>query len=234
MKVFQHRGQGLAERLVGTVTRVVTSDAVVAVTFDDGPHPAVTPRLLAILEAHQARATFFMLGKAAQKYPELVQHAAAAGHAIGNHSWDHPSFLSISPRERRRQIVACERAVAPYGCRLFRPPYGHQSLASRLDAMRMRQRVVTWNIDAGDWLDVSAGVLVHRLTRAVRPGSIILFHDGRHDAVEDPALNRSVTLRSVSMLLERFGRTYDFVTIPELLRRGRPHRTLWFRGTQGS
>ncbi len=229
MNTFQRLGRSLAERAVGTITDVSTRDAVVAITFDDGPHPAVTPRLLAILQAHRARATFFMVGKAAQKYPELVHQVAAAGHAIGNHSWDHPSFLSISGRERRRQIAACQRAVSPYGSRLFRPPYGHQSLASRLDALRMRQQVVAWSVDAEDWLDLSAGLIVHRVTRQIRAGSIILFHDGRHDAVDDLALDGSVTLKSVSLLLDRLAGEFTFVTISELFRSGRPRCALWFR-----
>jgi peptidoglycan-N-acetylglucosamine deacetylase len=229
VNAFQRLGRSLAERAVGTVTDVVTGDAVAAIAFDDGPHPVVTPRLLAILHAHRARATFFMLGKAAQKYPELVHQVAAEGHAIGNHSWDHPSFLSISGRERRSQIDACRRAVSPHGNGLFRPPYGHQSVASRLDALRMRQQVVAWSVDANDWLDLSAGVIVRRVMRQIRPGSIILFHDGRHDAVRELDLDRSVMLKSVSMLLDRLGGKFTFVTVPELFRSGRPRRALWFR-----
>ena len=145
-----------ARRVMGTITHVSTQDAVVALTFDDGPHPESTPHLLDILERHQAHATFFMIGEAAQRHPDLVQRVAQAGHAIGNHSWDHPSFPLISGRERRAQLRACEKAIAPYGQRLFRPPYGHQSAASRLDALWLSYRVVTWNLHAYDWLDHDA------------------------------------------------------------------------------
>ncbi|MGH8754891.1 MAG: polysaccharide deacetylase family protein [Burkholderiales bacterium] len=121
--------------MIGTITHVSTSDAVAALTFDDGPHPEFTRRLLDILDRYQARATFFIVGRSAQRYPELVKRIAQAGHALGNHSWDHPSFPYISRRERRLQIRACAKAIHPYGLKLFRPPYGNQSIASRLDAL---------------------------------------------------------------------------------------------------
>jgi len=113
----------VAERhLMGIITHVETQEEVAALTFDDGPHPEYTPRLLEILERLQARATFFMVGEAAQRHREIVRRVADAGHAIGNHSWDHPSFPQITGRERREQIRPCERAIAPYGERIFRPP----------------------------------------------------------------------------------------------------------------
>ena len=80
----------------GTITGVTTRDPVAALTFDDGPHPEYTPLLLNILERYQARATFFMIGDAAQRHPDLVRQVAQGGHAIGNHSWDHPFFPSLS------------------------------------------------------------------------------------------------------------------------------------------
>jgi peptidoglycan/xylan/chitin deacetylase (PgdA/CDA1 family) len=82
-------------------------------TFDDGPDPEYTPRLLDILKKYQVHATFFiMVGEAAHNHPKLVRQVAQAGHAVGNHSWDHPSFPLISGRERRAQIRACAEAIA--------------------------------------------------------------------------------------------------------------------------
>src|SRR6516225_1136210 len=82
----------LLRNVTGTVSHVLTPEPVAALTFDDGTHPQFTPRLLQILERHKAHATFFMVGELAQKHPELVRQVAQARHAIGNHSWDHPSF----------------------------------------------------------------------------------------------------------------------------------------------
>jgi peptidoglycan/xylan/chitin deacetylase (PgdA/CDA1 family) len=217
------------DRVLGTLVCAATSDPVVALTFDDGPHPATTPAVLQLLSAYGARATFFMLGKAAATYPTLVQQVAAAGHAIGNHSWDHPSFPALSSRERRAQIAACRRAIAPYGDRLFRPPYGDQDIASRLDALRTRHQVVTWSVDTGDWHGEAPGVIVYRIVAEVRPGSIVLLHDGDPAALDGATVDRSATLRALDLALRRLRGAYAFVTIPELLRRGRPRRMLWIQ-----
>ena len=104
-----------ARALFGTITHFRTADAVAALTFDDGPHPEYTPRLLDMLDRYQAHATFFMVGESARNYPELVQRVANAGHAVANHSWNHRSFVLLSGSERRAQIRECEKAIAPYG-----------------------------------------------------------------------------------------------------------------------
>ena len=215
--------------VMGTITHVRTQSPVVALTFDDGPHPEFTPRLLDILERHQAQATFFMIGQAARQYPEIVQRAALAGHTIGNHSWDHPSFPLVSRRERRRQIRACEQAIAPYGRRLFRPPYGHQDKASRLDVLFLGYQVVTWNVVAYDWLDYDANWIVKQVEAQLKPGSIVLFHDALYDSEKERYMDREPTLTAVNILLERLSNHFRFVTVPELLRYGPPQKHNWYR-----
>lgn len=219
----------IARRVMGTITHVSTQDTVAALTFDDGPHPESTPRLLDILKKHQARATFFMVGEAAQRHPDLVQRVARAGHTIGNHSWDHPSFPLISGRERRAQIRACEKAIAPYGQRLFRPPYGHQSIASRLDALWLGYKVVIWKVAAVDWLDHEAKWMADRLASQIQPGSVILLHEVLYHTIETRYANREPMLEAVDMLLEQLGDRFRFITIPELFRHGRPQRRNWYR-----
>ena len=133
---------------MGMITSVSTSQPVVALTFDDGPDPLCTPRLLDVLQEHNAKATFFMVGQAAARHPGIVEQVADGGHVIGNHSWDHPSFPLITGRERRAQIQAREKAIAPYGQRLFRPPYGDQSLLSCLEAMWLGYQVIMYSVTA--------------------------------------------------------------------------------------
>jgi peptidoglycan/xylan/chitin deacetylase (PgdA/CDA1 family) len=216
-----------ALNVTGTITHVFTRDPVAALTFDDGPRPEFTPHLLDILDRHGAQATFFMVGQAAQNHPELVQQIAQAGHAIGNHSWDHPSFPLITGRERRAQLRACAKAIAPYGQPLFRPPYGHQSTASRLDAFWLGYQVVTWNLHAYDWLDHDANWMVNRLMNQIRPGSIVLLHDTLFRSTVKRATDRKPMLDAVNMLLERLGQSFHFVTVPELLRHGLVQRINW-------
>ena len=209
----------------GTIISIVTRDPVAALTFDDGPHPEYTPRLLDILERHQARATFFMVGEAAQKHPLLVQQVGEAGHAVGNHSWDHPFFPSLSKHERLEQIRACERALAPYGQRLFRPPYGAENLGSHLDAASLRYKIVGWSLDAEDWLERDPAWMADVLTRGIQPGSIVLLHDAIYGIQQsDSQCNREPMLAAVTRFLEGVGGRFNFVTIPQLLRHGRPRR----------
>jgi len=229
IKILRSLFKAAMRRGMGTITHVSTHDPVVALTFDDGPHYEFTPRLLDVLERHQAHATFFMIGEAAQRYPDLVRQVAQAGHAIGNHSWDHPSFPLISSRERRAQIRACEKAIAPHGQRLFRPPYGHQSVASRLDAMWLGYQVVTWNLHAYDWLDHNAHWMVNRLVNQVKPGSVILLHNALYHTTEERYADREPMLEAVDMFLEQLGGHFRFVTVPELFRHGRPQRQNWYR-----
>ncbi|HXG20472.1 MAG TPA: polysaccharide deacetylase family protein [Methylomirabilota bacterium] len=224
-------------KALGTITHVATQDPVAALTFDDGPHPEFTPYLLDILEKYQARATFFMLGEAAQKQLELVRRIAAAGHVIGNHSWDHPSFPLITSRERRMQIRACEQVLAPYARRLFRPPYGQQSIASHLDVLRLRYHVVTWNLEVGDWWDRDVDRMASLLIEQIQPGSIVALHDALRRAPRserEPALsrepceNREYMLAAVALCLKELSGQYRFITVTELLRCGRPQRSHWY------
>jgi peptidoglycan-N-acetylglucosamine deacetylase len=210
---------------LGSLIRVATREPAIALTFDDGPDPQETPRVLDVLERHGARGTFFQVGKSVERYPEIVARAAAAGHALANHSWDHPSFRQIRGSYRRAQIRWCGEALAPHGgTRLFRPPFGEQSLASRLDALRCGHRVVCWDVVAEDWRDDPADVLVARVMRRLRRGSIVLFHDTLFKADAERYRDRAPMREALEILLERLAGSFRFVTVPELLRLGRPVR----------
>lgn len=227
-RILSRLWEAMTRRVMGTITHVSTQDAVAALTFDDGPQPESTPRLLDILKRYQARATFFMVGETAQRHPDIVRRVAQAGHAIGNHSWDHPSFPLITGRERQAQIRTCEKAIAPYGQRLFRPPYGHQSVASRLDVLWLGYQVVTWNVETHDWLDHDAEWIANRIVSKIEPGSVIVFHDALYYTIEARYTDREPVLEAVNMVLERLGDRFRFITVPELLRHGHPQRQNWY------
>lgn len=227
----------VARSVLGTVTSVETTERVAALTFDDGPDPRWTPAVLEILERYGARATFFMVGKSAAAHQALVKRTSDAGHAIGNHSWDHPCFTLIGARERRWQLRACRAALTPFGTGIMRPPFGYQSLASRVDAMIAGYDVVGWTMEVGDWYDSDAPRMAEALRARLRPGRIILLHDTLFvptEADRGPVLgqlpnpDRHAMLEALESFLSAVTPGFQFVTVPELLRRGRPVRTNWY------
>jgi peptidoglycan-N-acetylglucosamine deacetylase len=227
----------MARAVLGTVTAVQTTERVAALTFDDGPDPRWTPALLELFERYGVRATFFMLGKNAAAHQALVKRVSEAGHAIGNHSWDHPCFPLIDARERRQQLRACRRALAPFGGRIMRPPFGYQSFASRLDAMILGYEVVMWTVEVGDWYDADAGRMAEALKTRLRPGRIVLLHDAlfqRGESDRAPVRtrqshpDRAAMFAAVESFLEAVSPAFEFVTVPELLQRGRPVRRNWY------
>jgi peptidoglycan/xylan/chitin deacetylase (PgdA/CDA1 family) len=228
----------LARKVLGSLTHVITTEPVLSLTFDDGPDAESTPQVLALLEKHRARGTFFLVGQAAASQPDLVNRIVRGGHAIGFHSWDHRAFPTLSSRERRRQMRECERAIQPCETHLFRPPYGEQTVLSRLEAFAMGYEVVGWNVNSGDWHESDPVVLSEYLLHMVEPGAIVLLHDTLFDKGIpahgiDPSHrswpDRQAMMRALEMVLERLTGRYRFVTVPELLKSGRPRRTFWFK-----
>ncbi len=215
--------------LTGTTLRVATREPFAALTFDDGPDPTWTPKLLSILEGAGARGTFFVVGKQAAQHPELVARLTAGGHAVGNHTWDHPSLPTLRSRYRRLQLRWCQEALGEHASGLFRPPYGHQTLASQLDGALLGLRGIGWSAIAEDWLDDPAETLVARVERRLAPGAIVLFHDRLATTVDPRYCDRAPTLRAVELLLARWRGRLQFVTVPELLRRGAARRWHWYQ-----
>lgn len=153
----------------------------VALTFDDGPSPKDTPRLLDILRDKQVPATFFVIGERAERYPEIVRRAAEEGHLIGNHTWSHrPLFCFLTPSRLREEIEkggnTIEKACG-YRPRYFRSPVGlrHPLLAAYLRDTGLEY--ISWRIRTRDTWRLSAETLTHRILDHVSPGDIILMHD---------------------------------------------------------
>lgn len=206
------------------ITNVETYDSVAALTFDDGPHPVYTPRVLSILEKHGASATFFMVGEAASRYPEIVRMVARSGHVIGNHSWNHPILPTIRSRFRRlNQLWKCARATSPYCKRLFRPPCGQYNNQTRLDARVFRYKIILWSVSAQDWIPQGSEEIAHKMIDRVIPGSIFLLHDAIYGSeVAETVRDRGSMLDGLDKALDVLKRKVNFVTVPDLLKAGRP------------
>jgi len=172
----------------------------VALTFDDGPWPGTTRRILAILRHRHAPATFFTIGRQVDLYPQLLRDERAAGMSVGDHSFSHPErppFAQLGRRRVRAEIAdgaaAVQRATGSMPT-LFRPPGGSYSDAVVSIAGELGMRVVLWSVDPNDWRPgVTPTQLVRRVLRAVRPGSIVLLHDGGGD--------RSATVKALPSII---------------------------------
>jgi len=190
-----------------------------ALTFDDGPNPAWTPRLLELLAAHEIRATFFLLGSHAHAAPDLVRRIVAAGHLIGNHSWDHPN-LALTPRARIHQELRhtseCLEQITGRPVRYFRPPFGARRPAVLQAARELGLLPVLWNAMTSDWSEPSArriaGRLTEKIDRLARRGRAanIVLHDGGH---LDRGAYRAPSLSAAAILAARYQATRRFVTV---------------------
>ena len=164
----------------------------IALTFDDGPNPAVTPRLLELFDRHSVRATFFLIGKFARACPDLVREISARGHLLGNHTETHANLIFQARVGIRQELERCQEAVAAATRegppRWMRPPYGYRTPLLNAEVRRAGMRgVVMWSRIGWDWKPQPPERLIARLARVGNPGAshgdIVVLHDGDHRAL---------------------------------------------------
>lgn len=185
----------------------------VALTFDDGPDPRWTPEILATLKRERVPATFFVIGAAASRYPELLKEESAAGAEIGDHSWDHRDFRWLAPSAVAKELDSTQHAIhnatglAP---RLFRPPYGRRSVFVWPEARSRGLKMVEWSLSPWHGKSPTAEDLVRRTIRLCQPGDIILLHDGRG--------NREQTVAALPLMIDALrSKGYHFATVSRLM-----------------
>ncbi len=206
-----------------TIHRNRAAGRSIALTYDDGPNPRHTPELMEVLDRHGARATFFLVGEWAQREPGLVRELRAAGHALGNHTWSHPTLALRSSAGVRDELARCRAAIEAAGegfdevdgQALMRPPWGRRRPATLRTVRSAGYAPVLWSITSWDWLErTDANAIARRCVRA-REGDVVLLHDGAHTA---PDADRSRSVAATGEILERLGAEgYRFVTVPELM-----------------
>ncbi len=204
-----------------TVYRAAIRDKVVAITFDDGPSAAWTPLILDELKQAGVKATFFMLGTQAVKYPDVARRVAAEGHEIGNHSFDHHGIFFYSAQEAAREVKEGEKAirdVTGVTTKYFRPPKAWINDQEKSVFAGMGYKVILWSLNSKDWVTFDDKYIVAFLVHNARPGDIILFHDsGSVFGVEGG--DRHETVKAVAGLIAKLkAKGYRFVTISELIR----------------
>jgi peptidoglycan/xylan/chitin deacetylase (PgdA/CDA1 family) len=205
----------IPSRFQGTIinqAKLPPNDKVIALTFDDGPWPDYTVKVLNVLRENNIKATFFVVGQNLKNYPNLAKQVVADGHVIGNHTWHHwyhffnqqaAAFEIDHTSELISQVTGAKTT-------LFRPPGGmlHNGLASY--AKNNKYTVVMWSADSVDYSRPNASTLTSRVLKQAKPGGIVLMHDGGG--------NRSHTVAALPKIISKLKQQgYRFVTIPELL-----------------
>lgn len=185
----------------------------IALTFDDGPHPHYTHEILGILAEYDVRATFFVVGENVEFYPHVLAEVQAAGHEIGNHTYDHHRLGRFDLARVSDEILRTEQAVfelCDSRTKLFRPPEGMMNDAVIAAARALDYRVILWNIDTRDWDHPTPEAIAEHVLGQVKSGDIILMHDyiGRESPTPD-------ALRLLIPALLEAG--YRFVGVSELI-----------------
>lgn len=186
----------------------------IALTFDDGPHPQYTRELLAVLRKQNVKATFFLVGEMAERYPQLVRAELADGHSVGNHTYHHVNLTRISPGYVATEIAACDEvleSITGKPAHIFRPPGGDYDDNVVEVCEALGHTMVLWTDDPGDYARPGPEVIRRRILDRARSGGIILIHDGVQQTID--------VLPDVIQKLKKRG--YEFITIDEMLQEDR-------------
>ncbi|MCL5291107.1 MAG: polysaccharide deacetylase family protein [Actinobacteria bacterium] len=216
---YEYHGFGTQEGIV----RRGPNAPVVAITYDDGPNPKYTPRILEILQTKEARATFFCTGLHVEKYPEIARRIVAEGHDIGSHTYSHRDLVPATRRVVEDQLRRAEAAifsVTGVATRLFRPPRGlYSNAVRRIVVDEFGLQMILWTVSALDWRGLTPKQIVRRIARYVRPGAIILFHDSGA-LLRREGGKRASTVEALPLVIDYLRSAgYEIVPVSEMLDR---------------
>jgi peptidoglycan/xylan/chitin deacetylase (PgdA/CDA1 family) len=225
-------------QLFGHTVHNTPSPKLLALTFDDGPNPAITPKLLDLLAKHNAKATFFLVGRFVEQCPALVKEIIARGHLVGNHTQTHPNLFFCSPKETHDELQRCTEAIhnatlePPHW---FRPPYGFRNPWLGGITQHLGLTTAMWSLLPGDWRVKPPQWLIDRMKpitahaqenlpkknvtprSALATGDIVCLHDGSHAALNG---DRTATLAALAYWLPRWRDLgLQFVTMDEIKRK---------------
>jgi peptidoglycan/xylan/chitin deacetylase (PgdA/CDA1 family) len=187
----------------------------ISLTFDDGPNEDATPRVLDALAEHNVKATFFILGSHAERFPELVRRVVSEGHQIGNHGYFHRKLHLKSPFYVKRDILLGKRAIERAGGdtpRFFRAPHGFRSPWVTAIAKSLGERTIGWSLGVWDSDLPGVSAIVDRTVEGTGPGSIVLLHDGDGYNINGDRMQTAAAVPEIIMRLRDRG--FAFVTLP--------------------
>jgi peptidoglycan/xylan/chitin deacetylase (PgdA/CDA1 family) len=203
-----------------TIYRVPSAGKIVALTFDDGPSCDWTPKILDALKEENIKATFFMLGKHVEQYPDVARRVAEEGHEIGNHTYDHHVLFYYKAEELDKEIRDAQAAIykaTGVTTKYFRPPKAWLTGDEKKQIRSMGYETILWSLNSKDWVTFHDKQITSFILRYIRPGDIILFHDSGGVFLPEGG-SRKQTVKTISRLAGKLReKGYKFVTISELL-----------------
>lgn len=201
----------------GAAATPTASVKLAALTFDDGPDEKYTPQVLDILRTFGVKATFFVVGLQAGKYPEMVKRIHEEGHALGNHSWDHADLSKATPAKLHQELSQTDallRRTLGETPALVRAPYGAVSDTLKATLAEANRPLVGWTVDPRDWAGTAPDQIVRNVKEHTKPGGIILLHSfgGKNGNLDN-------TIEALPLIIRQLQSDgYSLVTVPELLR----------------
>jgi len=204
----------------GTIYRGQTAKKQVVLTFDDGPSPNWTPKILDELKREKIHALFFMVGHHVQKYPDIARRVAEEDHTIGNHGYAHSVMLYYTPAELEEEVKYAEhviREITGQTTKYFRPPKAWLRKSIKDKVASMGYQTVLWSLNSKDWVAFNHKSMVRYISKNIKSGDILLFHDSGN-VLSTEGGNRLQTVKSISLLARTLReKGYEFVSIEELL-----------------
>ena len=191
---------------------------IIALTFDDGPYEPYTSKILDILKEENIKATFFILGYNAEKYPETVKRIVAEGHQIGNHTYSHKDLLKMTRSEIIEELDTTNKIlfkITGQNIYIMRPPFGAKDANVVKTAQERGLNVVNWSVDGKDWLNRGADITSKEILNKTKNGDIILMHDGDEIKSEDSREQSVLVIKIIITDLKAQG--YEFTTIDKLI-----------------
>ncbi|WP_100331321.1 polysaccharide deacetylase family protein [Bacillus xiapuensis] len=205
------------EKSNNVIWDIQTDEKIVAFTFDDGPHPLYTVQLLNVLAKYNAKATFFVSGIQARKYPFILRRQIKEGHELANHTFSHTYNAKVKPSFLKKELAMTNDIIyqaTGFRPSLYRPVGGLYNDRIIHTAAKAGYQVVlwSWHQDTLDWKKPNAKRIAHQVIKGTRPGNIILMHDSGG--------NRSQTVQAVEKILRQLSKEgYEFVTVSEMIYR---------------
>ena len=203
-----------------TSVQVPNGKKLVALTFDDGPYPPYTQKLLDVLEKKQVKVTFFMVGNNASRNPEIVTLVTSKGHEVALHAEEHRDFLKLNEQELVGNILRGKKFLEELTgkpVKYLRPPHGFRDWAVMEAASDAGLKVVNWSVIPRDWTNPGTQAIADRVCKNVTPGAIVLLHDGDAPAQTN---SREQTVEATVLIIDELRKQgYNFVTVSQLLER---------------